>query len=594
MSETLCRQLWTTLQTQVKDDLLSYKSEGVYVPISTREFGRRVEGFCLGLKELGVKAGEKVVLLAENDPWWVIMDYAALCLGAVTVPIYTSLMPEQVKYIINDSEAKTVICGSLELWEKVAAVKKSLRNVKRFILLQGQPPRGLLSLSQVMNQGEALARKQPQAFLKLINSVKPAGLASIVYTSGTTGVPKGVLLSHSNFTSNINSLASIVDFNPADTNLVFLPLSHVLARMVAFAFLSRGTSLAFAENLETVAQNLVEVKPTILVTVPRLLEKIYARIMDTVLAGSGLKKKLFFWAVGVGREYGRLKLAGKKPGAGLRFKRGLASRLVFAKVVAKTGGRIKFMVSGGAPLSKDIAEFFYAMGLTVLEGYGLTETSPVIAVTTFEHLRFGTVGPPIPGVTVRIAGDGEILTKGPNVMRGYHKKLRETREVFKGGWFHTGDIGHLDEDGYLVITDRKKDLIVTSGGKNIAPQPIENLFQKNPYISQAVVVGGNRKFIAALVVPNFEKLEPFARKKGIPFKGRPDLVARREVKDFYLDEVDKMTPHLASYEKVKKIALLDREFDIGRGEVTPTLKVRRKIVEEKYKSVIDALYRENA
>jgi long-chain acyl-CoA synthetase len=593
VSETLCHQLWNTLQTHLKDDLLSHKSEGVYVPIPTKEFGKLIEKFCLGLRDLGAKAGEKVIILAENDPWWVVIDYASLCLGGVTVPIYTSLVPEQIKYIINDSEAKTVICGSLELWEKVAAVRRSIRKVKRFILLQGQPPRGLLSLSQVLERGGSLAKKQPKLFEKLINSVKPGDLASIVYTSGTTGVPKGVMLSHANFTSNINTLASIIDFNPGDTDLVFLPLSHVLARMVAFAFLSRGTSLAFAENLETVAQNLLEVKPTILVTVPRLLEKIYGRIMDTILAGSGLKKKLFFWALGVGRKYGSLKLAGRKPGIGLSFRRSLAHRLVFAKVVAKTGGRIRFMVSGGAPLSKDIAEFFYAMGLVVLEGYGLTETSPVVAVTTFEHLRFGTVGRPIPGVTVRIARDGEILTKGPNVMKGYYKKLRETREVFKGGWFHTGDIGHLDEDGYLVITDRKKDLIITSGGKNIAPQPIENLFQKNPYISQAVVVGGSRKFIAALIVPNFEKLEAYAAKKGFSFKDRRGLVARPEIYDFFMDEVDRMTPHLASYEKVKKIALLDQEFDIGRGEMTPTLKIRRNIVEDKYKDVINALYKEN-
>jgi long-chain acyl-CoA synthetase len=593
MRETLCHQLWSTLQTHLKDDLLSRKSEGVYVPTSTREFGRLVEKFCLGLRDLGAKAGEKVIILAENDPWWVIIDYATLCLGGVTVPIYTSLVPEQIKYIITDSEARTVICGSPELWEKVAAVRKSLRKVKRFILLQGQPPRGLLPLSQVLEKGEALAKKQPKLFEKLINSVKPGDLASIVYTSGTTGVPKGVMLSHSNFTSNINTLASIIDFNPGDTNLVFLPLSHVLARMVAFAFLSRGTSLAFAESLETVAQNLLEVKPTILVTVPRLLEKIYARIMDTILAGSGLKKKLFFWALGVGRQYGSLKLAGHKPGPSLSFRRSLAHRLVFAKVVAKTGGRIRYIVSGGAPLSKDIAEFFYAVGLTVLEGYGLTETSPVVAVNTFEHLRFGTVGRPIPGVAVRIARDGEILTKGPNVMKGYFKKLRETREVFKGGWFHTGDIGHLDEDGFLVITDRKKDLIVTSGGKNIAPQPIENLFQKNPYVAQAVVVGGSRKFIAALIVPDFERLEAYAKKKGIPFKDHRSLVAHPEICDFYMDEVDRMTPHLASYEKVKKIALLDQEFDIGRGEMTPTLKVRRMIVENKYKDLINALYKEN-
>jgi len=591
MAETLSLQLLNILRNHKKDALLSYKKDGAYVPISTAEFGTFVERLCLGLKEAGVKPKEKLILFAENGPWWVMTDYANLCLGGVTVPVYTSLVPEQIRYIIKDSSAATVVCGSPELWAKVAAVKKSLKSVKRWILLEGRGPRGILTLNQLLERGEEKARRQPKAFERLAAAVKPSDMASIVYTSGTTGVPKGVMLSHSNFTSNINTLASIVDFSIRDTDLAFLPLSHVLARMVAFAFLSRGTSLAFAESIETVGENLVEVHPTILVTVPRLLEKIYSRILDTVLAGSGLKKRIFFWALRVGREYGALKLKRLKPGAWLRFRRRLAHRLVFAKVVAKTGGSIRFMVSGGAPLSKDIAEFFYALGLVVLEGYGLTETSPVISVNTFDHLRFGTVGRPIPGVEVRIARDGEILTRGQNVMRGYYRKPKETREVLKAGWLHTGDIGHLDEDGYLVITDRKKDLIITSGGKNVAPQPIENLFLKNPFFAQAVIVGGYRKFISALIVPEFEKLEAYARRRGLAFSNRAELVKSPAVLEFYMREIEKMTPHLAPYEKVKKIALLEREFDIDRQELTPTLKVRRQIIEEKYKKEIDALYR---
>jgi long-chain acyl-CoA synthetase len=592
MAETLSSQLLNILRSHIKDSLLSHKKDGAFVPISTSEFGTFVERLCLGLREAGVRPGEKVVLLAENGPWWVMTDYAVLCLRAATVPIYTSLVPEQIRYIIKNSEAATVICGGRALWDKVAPLRKSLKSVRRWVLLDGPAPRGVIPLSNLLDLGAERSRRQPALFRRLATSVLPSDLASIVYTSGTTGVPKGVMLTHANFTSNINTLASIVDFNIRDTDLSFLPMSHVLARMVALAFLSRGTSLAFAESIETVGQNLVEVGPTILVTVPRLLEKIYGRILDSVLAGSALKKKIFFWALGVGRQHGALRLQGKKPGAWLRFRRGLAHRLVFAKVVAKTGGAIRFMVSGGAPLSKDIAEFFYALGLVVLEGYGLTETSPVISVNTFDHLRFGTVGRPIPGVEVRIARDGEILVRGPNVMKGYFRMPRETREVMKGGWFHSGDIGLLDEDGYLVITDRKKDLIITSGGKNIAPQPIENLFQKHPYIAQAVIVGGSRKFISALIVPEYEKLEALARRRGLSFSSRAEMVNSPDLLAFYMEEIEKMTRHLAPYERVKKIALLDREFDVGRQELTPTLKVRRQIIEKAYRREIDALYRE--
>jgi long-chain acyl-CoA synthetase len=590
---TLARQFLNIVRSFPKDSLLSYKKDGGYVPISTAEFGDRVKHFCLGLKDLGLQKGDKLAILADNSPDWIMTDYACLTQGLVTVPIYTSLVPEQVHYIIADSDAKAVACSSPALWEKIAAVKNRLPGVKHYISIGAEaPPAGVLPLSQVMDRGRAAADKDAGLFERTVMDVKPADLASIVYTSGTTGVPKGVLLSHDNFASNINTLASIIEFTEKDTSLSFLPLSHVLERMVTLAFLSRGTSIAYAVSIETVGENLVEVKPSIMVSVPRLFEKIYGRIMDTILQGSGLKKKIFFWALGVGKEYGRLMLVGRKPGAGLKLKRRIAHKLVFTKILAKTGGRVRFFVSGGAPLSKDIAEFFFALGVWILEGYGLTESAPVIACNTFQNIKFGTVGKPIPGVEVKIQPDGEIIARGPNIMRGYHKKPAETAEVLRDGWLYTGDIGHLDKDGYLIITDRKKDLIITSGGKNIAPQPIENMLKQNPYIANAVIVGGTRKFISALIVPNFDKLEEYARTNGLTYRDRAELVKIPRVIDFLREEVDRTTPFLASYEKVKKIVVLDRDFDISAGEITPTLKVKRNIIETKFKSVIDALYAE--
>ncbi len=405
-------------------------------------------------------------------------------------------------------------------------------------------------------------------------------------------MPKGVMLSHGNFVNNSKALDAVTDFVHTDTILSFLPLSHVLERMTTFSFLYKGCSIAYAESVDTVAENLVEVRPTIMISVPRLFDKIYARVMDNVLTQSLLKKKIFFWALRVGKRYGGKKLRKEPISGALKAQRNLAGKLVFSKIVERTGGRVKFFVSGGAPLSKDVAEFFYALGITILEGYGLTETSPVLTCNTFDNLRFGTVGQAVPGVELKVAPDGEILARGPNVMKGYYKKEAETREILVDGWLHTGDVGYFDPDGFLVITDRKKDLIVTAGGKNVAPQPIENLLKGNPYILNVVVVGGSRKFISALVVPNFEKLEAYAKAKGIPFHDRAELCGREEVRDFMLAEVSRSTPDLASYERIKKIALLDRDFEIDAGEMTPTLKVRRSIVEAKFKPVIDLLYKD--
>jgi len=590
MVETLSQLFLNTCRTYHKSDILSSKREGRYVPISTAEFESRVRSLSAGFREIGLRPGEKVVIFSGNRPEWIMTDFAVLCAGGVTVPIYTSLMPEQVKYIINDSDARIVVCSNRELWLKVEAVRAELPQVRTFVMIDEEAPSGVMTLGEIAGRGKAADEARPGDFDERATAVGPDDVASIIYTSGTTGPPKGVMLSHANFVSNTKSLDSVVEFVHTDTVLSFLPLSHVLERMTTFSFLYKGASIAYAESIDTVAENLVEVRPTIMISVPRLFDKIYARVMDNVLTQSIPKRRIFFWALRVGKKYGARKLRHEPIPRSLEVRRKLAAKLVFAKIVERTGGRVRFFVSGGAPLSRDVAEFFYAMGITILEGYGLTETAPVLACNTFERLRFGTVGPVVPGVEVRIAPDGEILARGPNVMKGYYKKEAETQEALGGGWFHTGDIGHFDEDGFLVVTDRKKDLIVTAGGKNVAPQPIENLLKANPYIQNAVVVGGSRKFISALIVPDFVKLEGYARANAIPFRDRADLCAMEEIRNFILAEANRATPDLASYERIKKVALLERDFEIEAGEITPTLKVRRSVVEATYKPVIDLLY----
>jgi long-chain acyl-CoA synthetase len=592
MTETLSQFFLNTLKLYQKDDFMRYKESGKYVPISTQEFGNRVKNFALGLKDLGVEPGDKLIILSENCPNWVMTDLANLCIGGITVPIYTSLVPEQIKYIIDNSDAGVVVCSDHELWKKVEAIKNELIKVKHFILLQPEAPEGILTLSEVQDKGKRLDNEDPKLFEKLAMSVKPDDIASIIYTSGTTGTPKGVMLFHSNFVSNAKTISEIIEFSYKDTVLSFLPLSHVLERMVTFTYIYKGCSIAYAESVETLGENLVEIKPQIMVSVPRVFEKIYAKVIDNVLASSAVKRKIFFWAVGIGKECGRKKLLKQSISGLLKFKNNLAHKLVFSKVIEKTGGRVRFFVSGGAALSKDIAEFFYAMGLVVLEGYGLTETSPVIAVNTFENLKFGSVGVPIPEVEVKIADDGEILSKGPHIMKGYYKMEAETKEAIKDGWFYTGDIGYLDEEGFLVITDRKKDIIVTTGGKNVAPQMIESILKIDPYITSAVVVGDKRKFVSALIVPDFEKLEKYAREKNISYSSRGDLVKNDKIINFFEEEIDKRLVNLSSYEKVKKVILLEKDFEIEEGEVTPTLKVKRNYVEKKYRNQIDTLYKE--
>jgi long-chain acyl-CoA synthetase len=589
---TLNRLFLDSCRTHRRPVRMMVKKDGDWTRLATEDIETAVRRLSLGFQALGLTPGDRVAILSENRPEWVMADFAALAAGAVTVPVYTSLLPDQVGYILGDAGAKIVVCSDLDLWAKVESVRNGLPALERVVVIDGDPPAGTHALSEVVEMGRRLEGEDPGRFERRAGAARPGDLASIIYTSGTTGAPKGVMLSHANFTSNVLSLSGIIDFSAADTALSFLPLSHVLERTATYFLFHVGAAIAYAESVEAVAANMLEVRPTIIVSVPRLFEKIYSRIMDQVMAGSRLKRAIFVWALATGKKRAAQAIAGERVPAHLALKHGLARKLVFSKITARTGGRIRYAICGGAPLSGDITEFFFAIGLNVLPGYGLTETSPVLTANTPGRVRFGTVGKPIPGVEIGLAEDGEILARGPNVMMGYYKNEADTREALKGGWLHTGDIGRTDEDGFLAITDRKKDIIVTSGGKNVAPQPIESLIQASPYIAGAVVVGNSRKFISALVVPNFDKLEARAREKGLAFRDRSELSRSREAAAFLLEEVNRMTPGLASYERVKRIAVLDRDFDIGAGEVTPTLKVRRNIVERKYADIIESLYKE--
>jgi long-chain acyl-CoA synthetase len=591
--KTLTDIFYRSVETFDKPDHLKFKKDGVWQNVSSREFKRAVEELSLGLRDLGVEKGDRVAILCENRPEWAYADLATLAAPAVDVPIYSTLPPAQVLYILNDSQSKVCFVSNAKQAAKVAEVRDKAPHLKHVIRIDDQPAEGTVTLEQVRARGREALAKDPGAVKKQAALSQPSDLATLIYTSGTTGDPKGVMLTHDNIVSNVKgSLAAFDVLGPADTALSFLPLCHIFERMGGhYLMLHKGVTIAYAEGVEQVPANMAEVRPTLMLSVPRLYEKMFARINEKVAADPPNKQKIFRWALGVGREAFKHQVDKTSPGLLLKLKHALADKLVFSKIRERTGGRLRLFVSGGAPLSREIAEFFGAAGLLILEGYGLTETSPVIAVNTPDRLRPGTVGPPIAGVEVKIAADGEILARGPNVMRGYYNKPDATREsIDPEGWFHTGDIGILDKDGFLVITDRKKDIIVTSGGKNIAPQPIENVLKTNKFIAEIVMIGNKRNFPSALVVPNFDNLEKWAKEQGIQAPSREALITDPRVVAHYDALVQDLTKELAQFERIKKIALLPSEFTVDAGELTPTLKVKRRVVEQKYKDVIDRLY----
>ncbi len=571
------------------------KRGGRWTPIGYREVAEQVQDFSLGLLELGVRRGDRVAILSENRPEWAITDYACLAARAADVPIYPTLPARQAEYILRDSGAVAVVVSTAAQLEKVRSVRTRLPGLAHVIGLDPETAGpGVLSFGAVLARGRAARDRHPEWHDSALNAA-PDDLATLIYTSGTTGDPKGVMLSHGNIASNVTTCVDLFSFTAEDECLSFLPLSHIFERMFGhYCMFHAGVVINYAESIDAVPANMVEIRPQLMASVPRLYEKIYARVLDSVRSSSPLRQRIFAWGRRVGERWAELAIEKRPVPAGLQAQKLLADRLVFAKLRKRTGGRIRFFISGGAPLSPDIARFFYAAGLPVLQGYGLTETSPVMAVNTFQHHRLGTVGKAIPDVRIRIAPDGEIVTRGPNVMCGYFNKPEATAEAIdEEGWFHTGDIGMLDADGYLSITDRKKDLIVTAGGKNIAPQPIENLTKSSKFVATAVMIGDRRPFPVMLVVPNATQVKGWANHKGLPDGDLEHLLSLPEVRQKIEREVRMTLRDLAQYEMPKKLLLLARDFTLESGELTPTLKVRRRIVEERHRAAIEALYLES-
>ena len=595
---TLNQLFFDAIDRYDRPNALLYKSGDSWKPISHRTFADRVRRCARGLAGLGIRPGDRVAILSENRPEWAIADFACLTSRLVDVPLYPNLPAEQVAYILRDAGVVAVFVSTAAQGDKLAAARGHAPTVRHVITFADRATTGVdMTLAELEARGSdsesaAVSAAHRAEALK----VRPDDIATLIYTSGTTGEPKGVMLSHDNIYSNVT--ASVARLPTAFQNienvaLSFLPLSHIFERMAGhYLMIHTGTTIAYAENMDTVPVNMQEVHPTIVCSVPRLYEKMYARVLDNALSGSAIKKQIFFWARRSAEAWADEILAGRVPGLVLSIKKRIAHRLVFSKLQERTGGRLRYFVSGGAPLAPDINKFFYAAGLVILEGYGLTETSPVITVNTPEYFRIGTVGTPIPGVEVMIAADGEILTRGPHVMHGYFNKPDATRDAIDGErWFHTGDIGEI-RDGFLAITDRKKDIIVTAGGKNIAPQPIENQVKTSKYVSQAVMIGDRRKFPSMIVVPNFEQLEKWAKLKNLLWNDRRQLVAMPLVRAKMEKEVFKQVEKLAHFEQPKKVALLDQEMTVDSGELTPTLKVKRKVVNERYRALIDGMYAE--
>jgi long-chain acyl-CoA synthetase len=578
-----------------EEEFLRYKSGGEWRSLSYGEVARRVRELALGLSRLGIVAGDKVAIWSENRPEWNLADLATLAIGAVDVPIYTTQARGQVEYILRDSGARA-ICVSSAFLQEALAMRERAQGVEFVISFDdvAAGTSGVIRAEDLINQGRALYGEAPSLYEKLWKSARPDDLATLLYTSGTTGDPKGVMLTHKNLTANaLNSYRWLKLEGRRDVAVTYLPFTHVFERAVWYLYALCGAVVAYAESIDAVAKNLAEVRPTVMTSVPRMFEKIYARIIERGMAAGFPRKQIFLWSLGVGRKWAELKDRGSEMGPWLRLRHKIADALVFSKWREAVGGNIRVFISGGAPLAPEIAYLFDAAGMPILQGYGLTETSPSVSCNTEERNRIGTVGPVIDGVSVRIAEDGEILVKGDTVMKGYYNRPAENQEAFTAdGWFRTGDIGYIDEGGFLVITDRKKEMIKTSGGKYVAPQQVESLIKSSRFVSQVFVVGHSRKFPSALIVPNMELLRGYAEVKGIAYKDERELLADPRIVDLIQRQVDKYTAELGKWEKVKKVALLERELTIESGDLTPTLKPRRSEIERKYERLIARLYEE--
>ena len=586
------------INAAAKHDLpgsLNYKREGRWQAIGSKDVLKRAGDIALGLYSLGLRKGDKAAILSSNSPEWTLFDAGCQFAGVIDVPIYTTLAPASVEYILNDASVRIFFLENKAMFERVAPFVDRCNSLECFVLFDdsGVTHEKAITLRELERRGAELREDQQELLPELVRACDPDEVATLIYTSGTTGEPKGVMLSHNNIISNVIDAGEKYTFSEEDIPLSVLPLSHVFERSAMYLYIYNGMSVHYAESIEKVPENLKEVRPTIFIGVPRIFEKVYAKAKLQAARAGGAKEKIFEWAIDVAKDVALRREMGDPVPAMLSLKHKIADKLVYSKLRAFFGGRLRFCNTGGASLSDDIFLIFTGAGISIMQGYGLTETSPVITSNNPSGVRLGTVGRPIRNVKVRIAEDGEIEAVGPGVMLGYYRKEQATREAFTDdGWFRTGDIGEIDSDGYLRITDRKKELFKTSGGKYIAPSPIEQMIRSSRFVSQAVLIGNERNFATALIVPNFEMLDSYAKHKGFEQMNPEEYCRDPRIIDLFSRQIESVTAGLGKFETVKKFRLLDKEFTVEGGELTPTMKLRRRIVDEKYKALIDEMYNE--
>ena len=569
---------------------IARKINGSYKPISYDSLEEDYRHFAAYLKHEGIESGDRVAILSENRPGWYLADMAILSVGAIDVPLYPSLPPNQIEYILNNCGAKGIVVSNMLQLGKIMSIWQNLPDLNLVIVMNRleEPMEDVVDLNQAKDEGMKVLQEKPW----ILDGIKtgPDDVATIIYTSGTTGLPKGVMLTHRNICENVKSCSTVIRIDETDSCLSFLPLSHAYERTGGYYLMfACSAQIYLAESIETISLNISESRPTIIFTVPRLFDRMKTSILKAATSEGGMKQKIFFWAVRTGEKYHK-QLSEGKVSSFVNIQYGLADKLVYHKINKKFGGRLRYFVSGGAALPQKTGEFFQALGITILEGFGLTETSPVTHINRPEKVKFGTVGPAVKNVEVKIAEDGEILLRGPNIMKGYWKDEAASAEVLKNGWFYTGDIGEIDADGFLKITDRKKHIIVTSGGKNIAPLPIENLILDSPFVDQTMIVGEKRPFLIALIVPDFQKLKEFAAEHNITARTNRQLIDNKEIVQIYEKLLRNLSRQLATHEKVRKFLLVEEAFTLENGLMTPTLKLKRKEIIKKYNPEIDNLY----